>query len=113
MVEVAEKQIAELRESVASLEKEVAEISELDRTSEEFETRARTTAELITQTLLRVDSVQISKDAAANTLREGDRKTSRLMAVLLARRKTVVKKLSDLGDQVDKLTTLPAEKAEE
>lgn len=113
MVEVAEKQIADLRESVASLEKEVAQLSGLNKTSDEFRTKVRATAELITQALLNVDSVQISKDAAANTLREGDRKTSRQMAVLLARRKTVVKKLNGLGDQVDKLTTLPVEEAEE
>lgn len=113
MVEPAEKLISDLRQTVAGLEKDVEELGSLDGSSEEFQKKAQTTAELITQALVKVDSVQISKDAAANALREGDRKKSRQMAVLLSRRKGVVKKLNEMGDAVDKLTTPARADAEE
>lgn len=103
MVDTAERVIAELRETVISLEKDVEELSNFESTNGHFEKKAQVVSELITQALMKVDSVQVSKDAAANALREGDRRTSRQLAVLLARRKTIVKKLNELGDAVDKL----------
>lgn len=97
----AEAVLTELRATVQSLESDVAALSAPD--APDVSLRARTVSELITQALLRVDSVTISKDAAATALRDGDRHTSRKLSVLLARRKTVVKKLNDLGDTVDAL----------
>lgn len=104
MTESKEQMIAELRQSVAALESDVKDLPSISSTcSEEFNRKARTIGELITQALVKVDSVQISKDAAAEALRNGDRESSRKIAVLLARRKTIVKKLNSLGDEVDKL----------
>lgn len=105
MTETAEELISDLRQSVASLDARVKELDTLDSTSPDYALRARSTAELITQALLKVDSVQISKDAAADALRNGERGKSRKLAVLLARRKTAVKKLNQLGDAVDTLLT--------
>lgn len=110
-MDTAEKVIADLRETVVKLEKDVEELSSFESIENHFE-KARVVSELITQALMKVDSVQISKDAAANALREGDRRTSRQLAVLLARRKTIVKKLNELGDAVDKLTNDPNTKLE-
>lgn len=104
MIDVAAQLISDLKMLVTSLEEDVAQVSSLPPSSADYSKKVRTTSELITQALLKVDSVQISKDAAADALREGDRETSRKMAVLLARRKNIVKKLSALGDQVDKLS---------
>lgn len=104
MVELPEKLISDLRRAVSDLEKDVEELKTLEPTNtSEFFNKAGTISELITQALLKVDSVQISKDAAADALRDGDRKTSRQIAVLLSRRKGVVKKLNEMGDCVDKL----------
>lgn len=103
MVDSAEKVISELRVSVGNLEKEVEELSGHENTGAHTERKARVLSEVITQALEKVDSVHISKDAAADALRKGDRKTSRQLAVLLARRKTIVKKLDGLGNTVDKL----------
>lgn len=106
MTDTAEKLIADLRASVSTLEQQVASLSSTDLNipPADFERRSRITAELITQALVKLDSVQISKDAAANALRNGDRKTSRQLSVLLARRKNISKQLDQLGTVIDKLT---------
>ena len=104
MVETAEEAITELRKTVSDLQKSVSELSQIDESTEDFHTRKRTVAELITQELVKIDSVQISKDAAVEAMREGDRAKSQKLAVLLSRRKNLVKKLNELGDQVDKLS---------
>lgn len=110
MVESAEKLIADLRASVSTLSQEVSSLSSAPTNlpPAEFERRSRLTAELITQALVKLDSVQISKDAAADALRNGDRKTSRQLSVLLARRKTISKQLDQLGTVIDKLTAQAA-----
>lgn len=104
MVETAEEAITELRKTVSDLQKSVSELSQANEAIEDFDTKKRTVAELITQALLKIDSVQISKDAAVEAMREGDRTKSQKLAVLLSRRKNLVKKLNELGDQVDKLS---------
>lgn len=110
-VDKAEKAIADLRKTVSTLESDVAQLS--SSSSETSEMKKRSTSELITQALLKVDSIQISKDLAADLLRSGQRDKSRKVAVLLARRKTIVKKLNALGDAVDKLALVNNEKKKE
>lgn len=111
---VAEAVIAELKKDISDLDEDVGELSGMERTASEYETKARMIAEVITQALVKLDSVQISKDAAADALRAGDRKTSMKFSVLLARRKTIIKKLNALGDEVDKLSHgVQAEDADE
>lgn len=107
-VDRAEKAIADLRKTVSTLESDVAQLSSSYSThppnaAEDPDMKKRKTSELITQALLKVDSIQISKDLAADLLRMGQRDKSRKVAILLARRKTIVKKLNAMGDTVDKL----------
>lgn len=101
MVEAAETLLSELRITVSSLENDVRELASLDRDSNSFDQKLKTTAELVTRALVSVDNLHISKDAAAQALRDGDREKSRKIAVLLARRKNLVKKLNAMGDEVD------------
>ncbi|KAI0560249.1 BAG domain containing protein [Gracilaria domingensis] len=114
MVDAADKTIVELRARVADLEQQVASLSPRD-SDEQVDTEpssscplpsqtALVIAESVTQALLQLDNVHISKDAAAQALRSGDRQTSRRISVLLARRKTLVRKLNHLGEQIDSLT---------
>lgn len=103
MTETTADRIASLKETVTSLEKDVETLTKSGNAVDGFSEKVRTTAELITQTLIKVDNVQVSKDAAANALREGDRKAATQIAVLLSRRKAIVKKLNELGDRVDQL----------
>lgn len=117
MVEDAERIISELRKSLADLETEVNKLSFSDDVDDpEQVAKFRAVSELITQALLKADSIQISKDLAADAFRNGDRDKSRKVAVLLARRKTVIKRLNDLAEKADqhakKLTT-GTEKAEQ
>lgn len=119
-IDLADKAIADLRESVAKLEADVEKLETQQIQNEEDEepvtedptltrkSKIRAISELITQALLKVDSIQISKDLAVEALRNGQRDKSRKVAVLLARRKTIVKKLNVLGDKVDQLMNPPA-----
>jgi hypothetical protein len=99
MSSTAEKKLAELRKTVAELRTGVASLED-SRNPEQ----CRILGERITQTLLVVDGVDVSKSAAAEAFRERDRKTAMAIAVLVTRRKAVVKDLHDLGDRVDHVT---------
>lgn len=103
MVEAAEQAIRDLRETLSSLDADYDGLSSLDSNDVSYQTKIRTLSELITQALLKADSVQISKDLAADALRNGEREKSCKVAVLLSRRKKIVKKLYELGDKVDEL----------
>lgn len=105
-VEEAEKAVADLRQTVAKLEADVAAGTQQGQSDDDGK-KMRTVSELITQALVKVDSIQISKDLATEALRDGDRDKSRKVAVLLSRRKNIVKKLNMLGDQVDQLLNPP------
>lgn len=111
MTDAAEASLEQLRDAVKTLEANVAELDAGELSPEDRIAKIRVTGELITQALIKVDGVQISKDAAADALRAGDRKTSRKLSVLLARRKIVVKRLNELGDRVDGLISEPAARA--
>lgn len=103
MVEIAENAITDLRQSVALLEADFNQLNESSPSIANYEQKVRTLSEVVTQTLVKVDSVEISKDGAADALRSGDRQTSRKLAVLLSRRKAIVKRLNALADNIDKL----------
>lgn len=103
MVDVAEKSINDLRQTVSLLELDFERLNQSPPSIADYEQKVRTLSEVVTQTLVRVDSVEISKDGAADALRNGDRQTSRKLAVLLSRRKAIVKRLNTLADNVDNL----------
>lgn len=103
MADVAEKAIGDLRQTVTSLEADFEQLNQSPPSATDHEQKLRTLSEVVTQTLVKIDSVDISKDTAAGALRNGDRQTSRKLAVLLSRRKAIVKRLNTLADNVDKL----------
>mmetsp|Transcript_10242 Transcript_10242/g.18447 ORF Transcript_10242/g.18447 Transcript_10242/m.18447 type:complete len:123 (+) Transcript_10242:58-426(+) len=90
---------------VVDLEKEAASAS----SSSSQDTNAahlkscRQCTESITQLMLKLDGVQISRDAAADALRAGDRERAKKLTVLLTRRKKLVKTLNETGARADDL----------
>lgn len=113
MVDEATQQISEMCLVIDSLQEDIKQLEgATDWTVAEFDLKARTISEQITQECIKADSLAISKDLAAEALRQGDRKTTRQVAVLLARRKTAVKKLYGMGDAVDKIKQQAAAKKE-
>jgi hypothetical protein len=99
MSSAAESKLAELRQTVSELRAGVASL-EKSRDREQ----CRVLGERITQALLAVDGVDASKAAAAQAFRERDRKSAMAIAVLVTRRKAVVKELHALGERVDSIT---------
>lgn len=101
-VNEAEESINDLRRAVTDLESDFERFLQSER-NPESDQKLRTLSELVTQTLVKVDNVEISKDIAADALRNGDRGTSRKFAVLLSRRKSIVKRLNNIADRIDKI----------
>lgn len=105
MTEQAEQALKALRDSVDELKAEVAALEEdSEQTGEERDKKTRLVSERITQSLIAVDAVDISKDAATEAFKARDRNTAMKMSVLLTRRKNLVRDLTLLGERIDKST---------
>lgn len=101
MTEAAQKTISDVRETISELEARVAALESCKNDPSENERRVL--SERVTQALLKVDGIDdISKGAAASALRAKDHKTAKTIAVLIARKKAVVKELNALGDRIDR-----------
>ena len=104
MTDNAEKALNELRTSVSTLEKDVASLEqEKDANEEDQKKKVREISERITQGLIALDGVDVSKESATEAFKDGDRKTVMKLSVLLTRRKGLVRKLNALGERVDKI----------
>lgn len=113
MVDEAARQVAEMHVIIASLQEDINQLnSGTEWTPDSFDLKVRTISEQITQECIKADNLAISKDLAAESLRQGDRKTTRQVAVLLARRKNALKKLQEMGNVVDKLKEEAAAKGD-
>lgn len=95
-MEAATTELKALKTTVSEL-RQAVEAAEESRDTE----ACRILSERVTQALVAVDGVEVSKSAAAQALRDSDRKTAMAMSVLIARRKAVVKSLNEIGDRVD------------
>lgn len=102
-LEVLRANVVDLRGEIEGTEKDSA-LKSADRAQ-----RATVFSERVTQDLLAVDGVEISKSAASEALLRKDRKTAQKMAVLLARRKRLIQDLHGLAERVDKLSSVATE----
>jgi len=103
------KEVEEKLEVLRANAKELAgEISATERDSElgasAKKERGAVFSERITQDLLAVDGVEVSKRGASEALLRKDRKTAQKMAVLLARRKRLIQDLQKMAARVDELS---------
>lgn len=104
-IKVVEEKLEVLRANAKELDGEISATeadSELSGTDKKQ--RGTVFSERITQDLLAVDGVEISKSGASEALLRKDRKTAQKMAVLLARRKRLIQDLHKLAERVDKLS---------
>lgn len=106
MTAKAEETIADLRKRVSEIK---ARVSSLEASGcSNANNEVNVLSERVTQALIEVDSVDdVSKGAAAGALRAKDRKTAMAIAVLVARKKTLVKELNELGDRIDSIKSNP------
>lgn len=107
----AEKSLDILKTNYEDLEKEVSETEKSENLEvADVEQRALLFSERVTQDLLALDGVAISKSKGAEAYKAGDRKVAMKISVLLTRRKTLVRNFNALGERIDKLTDAkPAE----
>lgn len=105
MMEEAEKRLGILRGNLEELTKEVEETEQATELSlTEKKQRATLFGERITQDLLSLDGIEISKSKASEALMKKERKTAQKMAVLLARRKKLIKEFEKISDRIDKFS---------
>lgn len=100
----AEKSLDILKQNYEDLEKEVTATETAESLeATDVEQRAVLFSERVTQDLLALDGVAVSKSKGAEAYKAGDRKVAMKISVLLTRRKTLVRNLNALGERIDKL----------
>ncbi|PXF50102.1 hypothetical protein BWQ96_00262 [Gracilariopsis chorda] len=108
MEDAAERAISDVRQRVSQIESDLAALTSTQpppTPPPDASAPQTTLSEAITQALLQLDNIHISRESAAEALRNGDRQRSARISVLLARRKTLVRKLNALGDRLDSLNS--------
>lgn len=99
--EVADASLNALRTNYADLKREVSETENGELSAEDVAQRALLFAERITQDLVSIDAVDISKTKASEALHARDRKTAQKLSLLLARRKNLIRDLHLLSERVE------------
>ncbi len=91
---------------IGNVKKTVSEIrAEMERLDDSISTSViRGMSERVTQELLKLDAVpSVNKQALGEAYRANDKAEARKIAMLIGRRKTLIKELNQLGEDVDKL----------
>ncbi|GAB0498015.1 hypothetical protein MMPV_009354 [Pyropia vietnamensis] len=106
--DAVEQTLRALAADLTALEAEVAPLRAAAEAGDvgdakEFRNRCTILSERLTQCIIRIDSVEVSREAAAAALRAGDRALTKRLAVLLTRRKRTVRRANCLGDTLDAL----------
>lgn len=102
--ELAASSLEILRKNCDELQTELTETEESTTlTPEDVDVRVALFGERITQDLVAIDAVDISKTKASEALKAKDRLTAQKLSLLLARRKNLIRDLHKLSERIDKL----------
>mmetsp|Transcript_12128 Transcript_12128/g.20713 ORF Transcript_12128/g.20713 Transcript_12128/m.20713 type:complete len:126 (-) Transcript_12128:811-1188(-) len=99
------KQLAQQEKTFEQLEKQALDTTtnSNDGNHDALLRECKLCCESITQLMIKLDKVQLSRDGAADALKQGDRATATRMSVMLARRKVLTQKLAQAGKNADAL----------
>mmetsp|Transcript_42165 Transcript_42165/g.164827 ORF Transcript_42165/g.164827 Transcript_42165/m.164827 type:complete len:125 (-) Transcript_42165:1245-1619(-) len=103
--DAAQVQLSKLKEEVKQLEDEVTELEkqiwEGRSNVDDVRNKCRQLNERVTQSTLKVDGVEVSRDLATTAIKNDNRPLAKDLARLLIRRKGCVKSLLDVGARIE------------